>query len=163
MPKGGGVWCIESQAVCRWAGIPPSTLDYWVRTGLVSPSVRGSSGRRRTRLWSIQDAVSARAIKVLRDAGCPLQTLRRARKYLKQNWELALSGQLLYWDGQDLLGIGPWDAVESLVREPGQQAFRLVALPLDRWAQEASAHVIEFRRPTKGATHTAKSRKRRAG
>jgi DNA-binding transcriptional MerR regulator len=138
---------VETPVVCRLAGLSASTLDYWTRTGLVSPSVRGSAGRRVTRRWSVQDAVVVRAVKALRDAGCPMRKLRDAQARLRDDWEPALRGRHLYWDGEDLLRIGPWDEVESLVRRPGQQVFKLVALPVDAWAEETVAVVTALQRP----------------
>jgi len=135
---------LETPAVCRLAGLPSSTLDYWVRSGLVTPSVRGSSGRRVTRRWTIADVVSVRALKELRRAGCPVRLLRKARERLDSEWQPTLRNQLLYWDGRDLLGLGPWDEVVSLVRNPGQGILRLIALPLDTWVAEASGEIIAF-------------------
>ena len=51
---------LETPAVCALAGIKPQTLDYWARTGLVTPSVRGSSGRRVPRPLVGKDVVIVR-------------------------------------------------------------------------------------------------------
>ncbi len=148
MPEGALAY-IETPAVCRLASIRPSTLDYWVRTGLVNPSIRGGIGRRATRRWSVADTIAVRALKALRDAGCPLQMMRKAQARLAEQWLPTLRGRLLYWDGRDLMEIGPWRDVESLVKFPGQQILQLVALPLDLWTQEAQAEVVDLQRPLK--------------
>lgn len=136
---------LDTPTVCRLARISPRTLDYWVRTGLVRPSVRPSSGRRVPRLWSVSDAVEVRTIKALRDSGCPLQRVRKARLVLQRRWKETASDQLLYWDGLDLLAIGPWGEVSSLLIQPGQQVLHVVAVPVGRWRQESEHAVAEWR------------------
>ena len=142
--------CFETQVICRLAGIKKSTLDYWVRTGLVEPTVRAEPGHRIPRLWTLEDAVTARAIKGLRDAGCSVARLRKAKNVLRDDWRPMLGSSHLYWDGSDLFRIGEWSDVESLLVNPGQQAFRMVTLPVDAWAEELMAEV----RHLPSATHT---------
>ncbi len=55
--------------VCRVVGISYRQLDYWARTGLVTPSVRDAGGSGTQRLYSFQDLVQLRVIKKLIDAG----------------------------------------------------------------------------------------------
>jgi DNA-binding transcriptional MerR regulator len=141
--------CVETSVICRLAGVPKSTLDYWVRSGLVAPSVRRNPGHRVSRLWTVEDAVLARAIKVLRDAGCPVRVLKKAQAFLRSEWKPMLGSSHLFWDGSDLFRIGEWDAVESIVQNPGQQAFRMVTLPVDAWAEELLGEIVPL--PTKAA------------
>jgi len=147
--------CIETAVICRIAGVPKSTVDYWVRTGLVTPTVRDNPGRRRSRLWTIEDAVLARAIKVLRDAGCPVSVLRRAKAFLDSEWRPLLGTNHLFWDGAELFRIGEWDDLQAIVRNPGQQAFRMVTLPVDAWAEELLGEVVPL--PDRG-TESAQKR-----
>lgn len=134
--------CVETAVICRLAGVPKSTLDYWVRSGLVAPSVRPTPGHRVSRLWTVEDAVLARAIKVLRDAGCPVRVLKKAQAFLKSEWKPLLGSSHLFWDGSDLFRIGDWDEVQSTVKNPGQQAFRMVTLPVDAWAEELLGEIV---------------------
>jgi hypothetical protein len=138
------VLCLETVAVSRLAGVNRSTLDYWVRTGLVSPSVRSSPGRRRTRLWSVEDAVIVRTIAALRAAGCPLQQVRRARDVVSATWGSFGADTTLVWTGNDVVRVGPEGDVESLLVRPRQQAFRAVALPLAVWRGEADGEALEI-------------------
>ncbi len=119
------------------AGVKPQTLDYWTRTGLVTPSVRASSGRRVPRLWSVKDVVIVRAIKALRDAGCPLSKVRKVKELIADSWNQDLSAAVLFWDGRDVLAVRPWGEVESALVHPGQHVLHLVALPLHHWVREA--------------------------
>ena len=110
-----------------------STLHHWVSVGLITPTLRGSEGKRVTRWWSVQDLVAARSIKALRESGCPLQTLRLAQGVLVERWEDSVGDAVLIWDGSDLLRIGEMGEVHSLIKHPGQGHFRLVALPVGHW------------------------------
>ena len=113
-----------------------STLEYWVRTGMVSPSIRPSTGKRATRWWSISDVVVVRAIKALRQAGCPLQRVREVKTLIEGTWGEPMESVVLYWDGSDVLGIERWGTVRSAMKHPGQQMFHVVALPMDAWRSE---------------------------
>ena len=64
--------------VCRLVGISYRQLDYWARTGLVTPSVRPADGSGSQRLYSFEDLVELRIIKRLLDAGISLQRIREA-------------------------------------------------------------------------------------
>ena len=52
-------------------GITYRQLDYWARTGLVSPSIREAGGSGTQRLYSFQDLVQLRMIKNLLDTDPP--------------------------------------------------------------------------------------------
>ena len=58
---------------CNAAGITYRQLDYWARTGLVEPTVRGASGSGSQRLYSFRDILILKVIKRLLDAGISLQ------------------------------------------------------------------------------------------
>src|SRR6266540_1505746 len=58
--------------VCKLIGISYRQLDYWARTGLVTPSVRAADGSGSQRLYGFTDLVELRIIKRLLDAGVPL-------------------------------------------------------------------------------------------
>ncbi len=53
----------------RIAGISYRQLDYWTRTGLVTPSVNDAHGSGTQRLYSFQDLATLRVIKKLLDTG----------------------------------------------------------------------------------------------
>jgi DNA-binding transcriptional MerR regulator len=130
---------LNTPSVCVLAGIKPQTLDYWARTGLVTPSVRGSSGRRVPRLWSVKDVVIVRAIKALRDAGCPLPKVRQVKRLVEEGWGQDLTSTVMFWDGRDVLALRAWGDVESILARPGQQVLHLVALPLHHWVTETES------------------------
>ena len=55
--------------VIKLVGITYRQLDYWARTGLVTPSVRAADGSGTQRLYGFTDVVELRIIKRLLDAG----------------------------------------------------------------------------------------------
>src|SRR5436309_919552 len=71
--------------VCKLVGISYQQLDYWARTGLVTPSVRKAGGSGTQRLYSFRDLVQLRVIKKLLDTGISLQKVRRAVLYLGEH------------------------------------------------------------------------------
>ncbi len=50
---------------CNAAGITYRQLDYWARTGLVEPSVRGAAGSGSQRLYSFRDILILKVVKRL--------------------------------------------------------------------------------------------------
>jgi DNA-binding transcriptional MerR regulator len=70
--------------VYKLVGITYRQLDYWARTGLVTPSVRAADGSGTQRLYSFTDVVELRIIKRLLDAGVSLRQIREAIGYLRR-------------------------------------------------------------------------------
>ena len=69
---------------CSAAGITYRQLDYWARTGLVEPTVRGATGSGTQRLYSFRDILLLKVIKRLLDAGISLQQIRTAVQHLRE-------------------------------------------------------------------------------
>jgi DNA-binding transcriptional MerR regulator len=152
---------LETKVVCELARLAPTTLDYWVRTGLVTPSVRAPSGRRVPRLWSVGDVVAVRAMKALREAGCPLQRVREVKALLERHWEEDLTDYVLYWDGGDILGIDRWGRLRSLLLQPSQQLLlHVVAVPVDHWRDEVAQLAREYPEAVRSAPRGMSSRTR---
>lgn len=153
---------LETRQVAELAGVKLPTLDYWARTGLVTPSIRGSEGHRITRLWTVQDAVEVRVIKALREAGCSVQLIRKAKRVLKNKWGESLTNVVLYWDGKELFSMDAWGRVKGTLRNPGQQVLHLTAIPITAWRQEVERHAtkIEFPAPRRAASSRARRRAR---
>ena len=61
---------------CKIVGITYRQLDYWTRTGLVTPSVQEATGSGSQRLYSFNDLLQLKVIKSLTDAGASLQKVR---------------------------------------------------------------------------------------
>lgn len=154
---------LSTQTVSRLAGVPSSTLDYWVRLKLVRPSVRPPDGRRVARYWSVQDLVVVRTIRTLRDAGCSLQGVRKVKAVIEDQWQEDLSSVHVYWDGSDVRAVKDWNRVISLLDRPNQEVLHLVSVPVEAWASEATdaaeeidlAEIRERRKKRKRATRQA--------
>ena len=71
--------------VCKIIGISYRQLDYWARTGMLTPSVREAGGSGTQRLYSFQDLVQLRMIKNFLDTGVSLQSIRKAIAYVRKN------------------------------------------------------------------------------
>jgi DNA-binding transcriptional MerR regulator len=113
--------------VCRIVGITYRQLDYWARTGLVTPSIRDARGSGTQRLYSFPDLVTLRVIKSLLDTGVSLQRVRAAVEHLKGMGK-PLQGVTLMSDGRGVYEAHSPDAVVDLLKK-GQGVF---AIALDR-------------------------------
>jgi DNA-binding transcriptional MerR regulator len=81
------------------AGITYRQLDYWARTGLVTPEIRRADGSGTQRLYSFRDILMLRVVKRLLDAGITLQQIRIAIDHLRSRGEQDLSAITLMSDG----------------------------------------------------------------
>jgi len=70
---------------CKIVDITYRQLDYWTRTGLVSPTVQPARGSGTQRLYSFNDLLQLKVIKGLTDAGASLQKVRQAIDYVREN------------------------------------------------------------------------------
>jgi DNA-binding transcriptional MerR regulator len=90
-------------AVLRLTGVSYRNLDYWASTGLVRSSIRSAAGKGTRRVYAFEDLVALRLVKQLRNAGIPLQAIRRAVRYLQAHVDRPLSGIALVADGKRVL------------------------------------------------------------
>ncbi len=107
---------------CNAAGITYRQLDYWARTGLVEPSVRGASGSGTQRLYSFRDILILKVIKRLLDAGISLQQIRTAVHHLRTRGTDDLTRVTLMSDGASVYECTSNDEVIDLL-QGGQGVF----------------------------------------
>jgi DNA-binding transcriptional MerR regulator len=142
MPEDVG---FRGPTACAAAGVTYRQLDYWARTDLVRPSVRGASGSGTQRLYSFRDVLLLKIIKRLLDAGVSLQQIRTAISHLLERgtddltqvtlmsdgasvYECRSAGEVidLLQGGQGVFGIaigGVWREIEgSLAELPSERA-----------------------------------------
>lgn len=86
-------------SACQIAGITYRQLDYWARTGLVVPSIRGAAGSGSQRLYSFKDVLVLKIVKRLLDTGISLQNIRVAVDHLRSRGVEDLAGITLFSDG----------------------------------------------------------------
>jgi DNA-binding transcriptional MerR regulator/predicted RNase H-like HicB family nuclease len=96
--KGFGV-----AAVLRLTRVSYRNLDYWARTGLVRSSVKQAAGKGSRRVYAFEDLVALRLVSRLRQAGIPLQAIRRAVRYLQAHAARPLTTLALIADGRRIL------------------------------------------------------------
>lgn len=107
---------------CSAAGITYRQLDYWARTGLIEPTVRGASGSGSQRLYSFRDILILKIIKRLLDAGISLQQIRTAVHHLRERGTDDLTYVTLMSDGASVYECTSNDEVIDLL-QGGQGVF----------------------------------------
>ena len=119
VPEGIGY---RGPIACSAAGITYRQLDYWARTGLVTPSVRDASGSGSQRLYGFRDILILRIVKRLIDTGVSLANIRSAVDHLAQRSGDDLAGLTIMSDGASIYECRSADEVIDLVRG-GQGVF----------------------------------------
>ncbi len=109
---------------CSAAGITYRQLDYWARTGLLEPSVRGAAGSGSQRLYSFRDILVLKVIKRLLDTGVSLQNIRTAVEHLRERGVDDLAQVTIMSDGASVYECRSQDEVIDLV-QGGQGVFGL--------------------------------------
>lgn len=107
---------------CAAAGVTYRQLDYWARTGLVEPSVRGATGCGTQRLYSFRDVLLLKIFKRLLDAGVSLQQIRTAIVHLRERGTEDLTRVTLMSDGASVYECRSPDEVIDLL-QGGQGVF----------------------------------------
>ena len=119
LPAGIGY---RGPVACSAAGITYRQLDYWARTGLVSPSVRSAAGSGTQRLYSFRDILILRIVKRLIDTGVSLPNIRAAVDHLADRSGEDLASLTIMSDGASIYECRSADEVVDLVRG-GQGVF----------------------------------------
>ena len=107
---------------CQVVGITYRQLDYWARTGLVVPSIRGAAGSGSQRLYSFKDVLVLKVVKRLLDAGVSLQNIRVAVEHLRRRGIRDLAGITLFSDGTTVYECSSPEEVVDLL-QGGQGVF----------------------------------------
>lgn len=132
---------IPTRAVSNITGIAMPTLQYWVRSNAVTPSVRTRTASGRSMLWSMSDLVTLRVFATLRRQGCSLQKIRKAKELIEERWgELVQSTVLTYQSG-DVLALMDTGELSSVWEQPGQQV--LSVMQVGQWAHEARTVALD--------------------
>jgi len=129
-------------------GISYRQLDYWARTGLVTPSLAEARGSGSRRSYSYRDLLELKVIKTLLDAGLKLESVRKVFDYMREHLgeditsaNLVISGttSVLVRSGEELID----------VLQQGQGVLNV--LPLAGVKEEIDARIVEFRPVVAGA------------
>ncbi|WP_439028964.1 MerR family transcriptional regulator [Gordonia terrae] len=109
-------------SACQIAGITYRQLDYWARTSLVVPSIRGAAGSGSQRLYSFKDILVLKIVKRLLDTGISLQNIRVAVDHLRQRGVEDLARITLFSDGTTVYECTSAEEVVDLL-QGGQGVF----------------------------------------
>ena len=122
LPKPNEDGGFKGATAARAAGITYRQLDYWARTGLVTPTVRGAAGSGSQRLYGFRDILVLKLVKRLLDTGISLQQIRTAVAQLHEAGVYDLSQTTLMSDGVSVYLCTSNDEVIDLVSQ-GQGVF----------------------------------------
>ena len=122
---------IRCPQVCTIVGITYRQLDYWARTGLLTPSLQSAKGSGSQRLYSFGDIVQLRVVKRLLDAGMSLKKIRQAMDILREQLRSArpLADVTLLSDGTTIYAAHSADEVVDVFRR-GQGVFGIAVGPV---------------------------------
>src|SRR5215218_6418407 len=124
----------------RAAGISYRQLDYWARTGLVEPTIRGAAGSGSQRLYGFRDILVLKLVKRLLDTGISLQQIRVAVNQLRESGISDLAQTTLMSDGASVYLCTSNDEVIDLVSR-GQGVF---GIAVGKVLREVETELVAF-------------------
>ena len=124
----------------RAAGITYRQLDYWARTGLVEPTVRGAAGSGTQRLYGFRDILVLKLVKRLLDTGISLQQIRTAINQLRESGINDLAQTTLMSDGASVYLCTSNDEVIDLDSR-GQGVF---GIAVDKVLREVESSLVQI-------------------
>ncbi len=128
--------------VCDLVGVTYRQLDYWARTGLLTPSVAEATGSGSKRRYSYRNVVELKVIKQLLDAGISLQAARRAVDCLRSDLQADLtSTQLVLTSTTSVLARSNGEVVDLLAG--GQGVFNII--PMAGVVAMLDAEIVQLR------------------
>jgi len=138
--------------VTRLVGITYRQLDYWARTGLLTPSLATAKGSGSKRRYDYTDVLELKVIKSLLDAGVSLQRARRAVDCLRDGLgqDLAATSLVLTPTGS-VLARSNGEVVDLL--QGGQGVFNIV--PLAGVIDDLAAEIVALADATNEAAPAA--------
>lgn len=107
---------------CNAAGITYRQLDYWARTKLVEPSIRGAAGSGSQRLYSFRDILVLKVVKRLLNTGVSLHNIRTAVEHLRAHGSQDLAKITLLSDGTTVYECTSAEEIVDLL-QGGQGVF----------------------------------------
>jgi DNA-binding transcriptional MerR regulator len=85
--------------VCAAVGVTYRQLDYWARTGLLTPSVRAASGSGTQRIYSRRDVLVLRIARLLGEAGVSFPVIRTVVVHIRDRSVAELEAVTIVSDG----------------------------------------------------------------
>ncbi len=131
----------------RLTGVTYRQLDYWDKTGLVRPSIRGAQGKGSRRIYSFQDVVELRVVSRMLASGVSLPAVRKAVRYLQGHFDHVtrpLAQLTLVASGRSIL-VRTNDPRHLVDAASGGQV--IVAVSVAAIARELEKNVVELSAP----------------
>lgn len=122
-------------------GITYRQLDYWARTGLVTPSLAEARGSGSRRQYSYRDLLELKVIKTLLDAGLKLETVRQVFTYMRDNLGSDISASNLVISGNRSVLVRSDGELVDVLRN-GQGVLNV--LSLSGVVEEVDAKIVEL-------------------
>ena len=148
---------------CKIVGITYRQLDYWTRTGLVTPSLQPAAGSGTQRLYSFNDLLQLKVIKSLTEAGASLQKVRQAIEYARDNLGDDWSKVTIVTDGAGVYACTSEAEVFDLVRN-GQGVLGAI-VAVDKVRDQLTGTLRELRpasEPVQYGSDASENEERRA-
>src|SRR3954449_5374729 len=124
----------------RAAGISYRQLDYWARTELVEPTIRGAAGSGSQRLYGFRDILVLKLVKRLLDTGISLQQIRTAVNQLREAGVSDLAQTTLMSDGASVYLCTSNDEVIDLV----SRAQGVFGIAVGKVLREVESSLVEL-------------------
>ncbi|WP_449277158.1 MerR family transcriptional regulator [Leucobacter sp. GX24907] len=150
LPKPDRNGGFKGAVAARAAGISYRQLDYWARTGLVEPTVRGAQGSGSQRLYGFRDILVLKLVKRLLDTGISLQQIRTAVAQLHEAGVHDLSQTTLMSDGASVYLCTSSDEVIDLMSR-GQGVF---GIAVGKVLREVESTLVDLDSHRSGADAT---------
>jgi DNA-binding transcriptional MerR regulator len=112
---------------CKIVGISYRQLDYWTRTGIISPSLAQAKGSGSRRLYSYKDLLELKVIKRLIEAGIALSSIKKAVKYLRNELSETLGQVNLVIHGPDVFVASDSEELFSILKG-GQGVMNVLSI-----------------------------------
>lgn len=118
----------NAKEVARIVGVSHRRLDYWDKTGLISPSLISFSDKGTTRLYSVQDIIEVKILVRLRQSSVPLQRIRKSTHFIKNRGE-SLESSIVLTDGKTIYLYQDDDLLVDTLKK-GQMVLRITVQDL---------------------------------
>ena len=125
-------------------GISYRQLDYWARTGLVTPSLAEARGSGSRRSYSYRDLLELKVIKTLLDSGLKLESVRKVFTYMREHLGEDISSANLVISGNTSVLVRSGEELIDVLQQ-GQGVLNV--LPLAGVKEEIDARIVELRPP----------------
>ena len=158
LPKPDANGGYKGAIAARAAGITYRQLDYWARTKLVEPTVRGAKGSGSQRLYGFRDILVLKLVKRLLDTGISLQQIRTAVEQLHEAGVHDLAQTTLMSDGASVYLCTSNDEVIDLVSR-GQGVFGIAVGKVLREVEVSLVDMDEHRAESDSAVDELAARR----